>query len=89
MRSFWMRSIITASTSSRASSTSVVKATLYCSSPMGSIVAGPATRTFAPRSERQRRFERATRLWAMSPTIAIVFPVSPSVGVRPKRSRSV
>src|SRR4051812_43115879 len=50
--------------------------------PAGIKVEGPPTRTVAPSLLRQWMFERATRLCAMSPTMAMVFPSSV-----PQRSR--
>src|SRR5438105_9093901 len=74
MRSCWMRSIITASASRRASGRVRATSQPSFSTPAGIKVVGPATRTRAPSLERQWTLERATRLCAMSPTMEIVLP---------------
>src|SRR5712671_1014386 len=76
MRSCWMRSIITASASRSASGSVRATSQPSFSTPAGMSVLGPATRTRAPSLERQWTLDRATRLWAMSPTMEITLPVS-------------
>src|SRR6266446_7160505 len=84
MRSFWMRKAITASAPLSASRKVPATVQPSFSIPAGMSVEGPPTRTRAPSFERQWMFDRATRLWWMSPTMATVFPSSV-----PQRSRSV
>ena len=75
MRSSWIRSIITTSAPSTASSMRCVTCA-RCSSPGGTSVGGPAITTEAPSLLSSHRFERATRLCRMSPTIATRSPLS-------------
>src|SRR4051812_35028594 len=82
MRSFWMRSAITASAPVSASLSERVTTQPSFSTPRGMTVDGPPTRTRAPSLLRQWMLERATRLCAMSPTMATVLPSSV-----PQRSR--
>src|SRR3954469_17768697 len=84
MRSFWMRSAITASAPVSASCSERVTTQPSFSTPAGITVEGPPTRTRAPSLLRQWMFERATRLCAMSPTMATVLPSRV-----PQRSRRV
>ena len=73
-RSRWMRSIITTSAPSTASS--IVRCPRY---RRAAARAGPAKRTSAPSRGSKRAFERATRLCLMSPQIATLRP-----SIRPK-----
>src|SRR5438132_3725002 len=72
MRSFWMRRAMTASAPVSASRRSRATVQPSFSMPSGMSVRGPPTRTLAPSFERQWMLERATLLWAMSPTMATV-----------------
>src|SRR6267378_141234 len=82
MRSFWMRRAITASAPVSASRSEGTTLHPSSSMPAGISVEGPPTRTVAPSLLKQWMFERATRLCAMSPTMATVLPSSV-----PQRSR--
>ncbi len=89
-RSSWIRSVITTSAPSIASSavgaTESVPAlpSAIRSMPSGISVRGPANTTFAPSSVNRCAFDRATRLCRMSPTIATRNP-----SMRPLRSSIV
>ena len=70
-RSCWMRSMTITSAPASACSSEKHGFTPSASMPAGIMVGGPATRTSAPSLVKQWMSERATRLCAMSPTIAI------------------
>src|SRR5215470_10978247 len=74
MRSCWSRSIMITSTSRTASSRRRATLTPSSSTPGGIRVGGPATVTLMPILRIPAMLERATRLWAMSPTIATESP---------------
>src|SRR3989440_3219102 len=82
MRSFWIRRAITASAPVSASRRERATVQPSFSIPEGISVEGPPTRTWAPSLLKQWMLDRATRLCAMSPTMATVFPSSV-----PQRSR--
>jgi hypothetical protein len=99
-RSCWMRSIMTTSTPSSPSSSRVTTRTRsrvtsppICSMPRGISVSGATRRTRAPSLARHRMLERATREWAMSPTIATSRPAiergPPAVAAVPLARRMV
>src|SRR5467141_3403171 len=82
MRSFWIRRAITASAPVSASRKECATVQPSFSMPEGISVEGPPTRTCAPSFLKQWMLDRATRLCAMSPTMATVLPSSV-----PQRSR--
>src|SRR6266478_5413726 len=82
MRSFWIRRAITASAPVSASPKERATVQPSSSMPEGMSVEGPPTRTCAPSLLKQWMLDRATRLCAMSPTMATVLPSSV-----PQRSR--
>src|SRR5438552_2473610 len=82
MRSFWIRRAITASAPVSASRKERATVQPSFSIPEGISVEGPPTRTWAPSLLKQWMLDRATRLCAISPTMATVFPSSV-----PQRSR--
>src|SRR5438132_6869869 len=82
MRSFWIRRAITASAPVSASRKERATVQPSSSMPEGMSVEGPPTRTCAPSLLKQWMLDRATRLCAMSPTMATVLPSSV-----PQRSR--
>src|SRR5437868_4886165 len=82
MRSFWIRRAITASAPVSASRKERATVQPSSSMPEGMSVEGPPTRTCAPSLLKQWMLDRATRLCAMSPTMATILPSSV-----PQRSR--
>ena len=83
-RSRWMRSIITTSASRTPAASSVWSSAPKAARSRGTSVGGPTRRTVDPSARSACRFERATRLCRMSPTIATVSPSR-----RPRCSRIV